>query len=85
MIDMANNRFSIEIIMPHVSVGGGAEGYGRLVPPYLVVGPKSLQVNVANWEEEPRCEVRESQGQIGTHLLEARENPLEPVCVIHLF
>lgn len=85
MSDMANNRFSIEIIIPHMFVGPGAEGYGRLVPLCLVVGSKSLQVNVAHWEEEPRCEVSESQRQIGKHLQEARESPLEPVCVTHHF
>lgn len=63
MSDEENKRFSIDII-PYMFVGAGEEAYGRLLPLYLVVGPKSLQVSVANQAEECRCEVVESQDKL---------------------
>lgn len=51
MSDEVNKRFSVAII-PYTFVGAGEKVYGRLLPLYLVVGLKLLQVSVANWEEE---------------------------------
>lgn len=82
MSNMVNKRFSIAII-PYTFAKAGEEAYGRLLPLYLVMGLKSLQVNVGNWEEKLRCEVGENQRQIGTHLQRAHENTLEPVFITH--
>ena len=47
---MANKGFSVGIILCTL-VGVGGEVYERLLPLRLVVGLKSLQVSVGDWEE----------------------------------
>lgn len=63
MSDEVNKRFSVAMIH-YTFVGASEKVYGRLLPLYLVVGLKSLQVSVANWEEEHRCELVESQDKL---------------------
>ena len=78
MSDVVNKRFSVRIIAYPSATG--EEIYGRLLPP-SDGGLKSLQVSVDSWEEKLGFEAGESQGQTGTHLQEAHEDILGPVCI----
>lgn len=78
MSDMVNKRFSVRIIA--YPSAAGEEICGRLLP-LSERGLKSLQVSVDSWEEKLGFEVGEGQGQTGTHLQEAHEDILEPVCI----